>query len=386
MSRKLRMGMIGGGPGGFIGNIHRKAAALSGEIELVCGAFSSKPEKSREMGRMLYLESERVYDSYKDMIDHEAALPLPERMDFVSIVTPNYLHYAAARYAMEKGFPVVCDKPLTINADEARKLAQLAESKSLPFAVTYVYSGYPLVKEARTRVLRGDFGKIRKIIVSYTQGWLAGLLEAEGQKRPPWRLDPSKGGKAGCIGDIGTHAEHIARYITGLKIVELHADLHIAVNGRKIFDDGDILVHFDNGANGVISLSQVASGEENNLSISVYGEKGGLVWRQQEPNSLMLKWNNAPAERIRTGKNTPGLGKGTLGATILPAGHPEGFIEAFANIYRGFSCTIRKEMFKDDITCGMPDYPEISEGVAGMAFVEAALQSSAEKKWVKVKV
>jgi len=385
MSRKLRMGMVGGGPGGFIGNIHRKAAMLTGEIELVCGAFSSRREKSREMGRQLYLEPNRVYDSFRQMIEHEAVLPIPERMDFVSIVTPNYLHYPVAKYALEKGFPVICDKPLTIRYEESRELAAVAEAKSLPFAVTYVYSGYPMVKEARTRVLRGDLGKIRKVIATYTQGGLSKLMEAEKQKKPLWRLDPVKGGKAGSIGDIGTHAEHIVRYITGLAINEVYADLHITIAGRKIFDDGNILVHLDNGANGVISLSQVASGEKNNLAVAVYGERGSLEWKQQEPNSLVLKWGDRPSEQLKTGLNSPAVESDTLAATILPAGHPEGFIEAFSNIYRGFVCTVRRGLLKEHVNCSVPDYPEINDGVAGMAFIEAALQSTEAKKWIKVK-
>jgi len=377
VNRKLRMGMVGGGPGGFIGEIHRKAANLTGEIELVCGAFSSSPQKSQEMGKLLFLDPKRVYASYEEMIKTESTLPRGERMDFVSIVTPNYLHYPVAKLALEHGFPVVSDKPLTIKYNEAKELKELAEAKALPFAVTYVYSGYPMAREARKRILRGDLGKIKRIIVSYVQGGLA-----RPRKRKIWRLEPEKGGIAGSIGDIGTHAEHIARYFTGLKIGELYADLRISAKGRKIYDDGDILVHFENGVMGVITLSQIASGEENNLTISVYGEKGGLIWKQQEPNSLIVKWNNAPTQIIRTGRNAPELEREALKAAFLPMGHPEGFIEAFTNIYRGFACRLKKIIFKENIDCNELDYPDIQDGVLGMAFVEAALKSSEEHRWV----
>ncbi|NOY07288.1 MAG: Gfo/Idh/MocA family oxidoreductase [Spirochaetes bacterium] len=378
MNRKLRMGMVGGGPGAFIGDIHRKAACLAGGIELVCGAFSSDPKKSRTMGKELFLDSKRVYDSYEDMMSSEKSLPPSERMDFVSIVTPNHLHFPVAERALESGFPVICDKPLTVNLVHARELAVIAKEKMLPFAVTYVYSGYPMVKEAKQRISNGDLGEIRKVVVSYTQGWLATLLERENQKQALWRMDPEKEGIAGCMADIGTHAEHLVRYVTGLEITELCADLHISVPGRKVYDDGDVLLHFANGANGLLSVSQVASGEENNLIISVYGEKAGLEWKQQEPNTLVIKRNNAPAEYIRTGLNSPGTGKHSRSAMILPAGHPEGFIEAFADIYRSFACGLLR-------TAGGYDYPTVNDGAAGIAFLEAALASAkSRQKWLKV--
>jgi predicted dehydrogenase len=377
------MGMIGGGRGAFIGGVHRIAAAMDNEIELVCGAFSSSPEKSKASGRDLYLPEERCYGSYEEMIREEKKRPEGDRMDFVSIVTPNHLHVPPAKLALENGFPVVCDKPLAFSLQEARELQQLVEETRLPFALTHNYTGYPMVKEARARVTRGELGEIRKVVVQYPQGWLAELIEAQGQKQASWRTDPSRSGAAGAMGDIGTHAENLAEYITGLQITELCAELSILVEGRKLDDDGNVLLRFNNGAKGVLIASQIAAGEENDLNISVYGEKGGLSWRQMEPNTLVMRWPDRPTEYLRTGVGE--LSPAAQAATRLPAGHPEGYLEAFANIYRNFALTLKAYMQGDMPDMLALDFPTVADGVRGMAFIEAVVTSGkAGAEWRKV--
>jgi len=380
--RKLKMGMIGGGVGAFIGAVHRMAAALDNEIELVCGAFSSDPKKSKTSGAMLKLPPERVYGSYVEMMVQELKLPKEMRMDFVSIVTPNHLHFAPAKLALENGFHVVCDKPMTFNLDEAKKLQRIVEKSGLVFALTHNYTGYPMVKEAREIVRGRRLGKIRKIVVEYPQGWLSTRLEAQGHKQASWRTDPKKSGASGCIGDIGTHAENLVEYITGLRINELCADLTTFVPGRKLEDDGNVLVRFDNGARGILYASQISAGEENPFHIRVYGEKGGLEWRQEEPNSLVVKWIDRPMEIIRTGAGR--LGNAAKFNTRLPAGHPEGFIEAFANIYRNFALTVRCRTQGIKPKPEYLDFPTVHDGVRGMAFI-ATVVASARKgsKWIK---
>jgi predicted dehydrogenase len=380
------MGMVGGGKDAFIGAVHRSAAALDGKIELVCGAFSSSPEKSKASGKELYLPDDRVYGSYEEMIEKEKALPEGERMDFVSIVTPNYLHFPPAKLALENGFHVVCDKPMTYNLDEAKELEKLVEKSGLLFALTHNYTGYPMVKQARDMVKDGKIGKIRKIVVEYPQGWLAEKLEETGQKQASWRMDPKKAGIASCMGDIGTHAENLSEFITGLKISEMCADLHTFVEGRTLEDDGNILLKFDNGASGVLHASQISVGEENNLNIRVYGETGGLEWRQQEPNTLVLKYNDRPREVYRTGAGFDFLSENALLHTRVPAGHPEGFIEAFANIYRNFALTLGAKLEGEKPDPKFYDFPTVHDGVRGMAFLESTVESSkSDKKWTKFK-
>lgn len=379
--RKLKMGMIGGGVGAFIGAVHRMAAALDNEIELVCGAFSSDPKKSKTSGEMLKLPPERVYGSYAEMMAQEQKLPGGQRMDFVSIVTPNHLHFAPAKLALENGFHVVCDKPMTFNLDEAKKLQQIVKKSGLVFALTHNYTGYPMVKEAREIVRGNKLGKIRKIVVEYPQGWLSTRLEAQGHKQASWRTDPKKSGASGCMGDIGTHAENLVEYITGLRIKELCADLTTFVPGRKLEDDGNILVRFDNGARGILYASQISAGEENPLHIRVYGEKGGLEWEQEEPNSLIVKWIDRPKEIIRTGVGR--LSNAAKFNIRLPAGHPEGFIEAFANIYRNFALTVRCRMQGIKPKPEYLDFPTVHDGVRGMAFIETVVKSANKgSKWV----
>src|SRR5215831_4359464 len=329
MNRKLRMGMVGGGKNAFIGAVHRIAANMDGLIELACGALSASPENAMESGKMLFLPEDRTYLNYEDMIKQESRLPAEKRMDFVSIVTPNHVHFDPAMLALENGFHVVLDKPMTFTLEEAKELKKKAEEKNLLLCLTHTYSGYPMVKQARYMVHQGVFGKIRKVYVEYPQGWLSNLTEKSGQKQAAWRTDPKRSGKSGCMGDIGTHAAHLAEYISGLQITELCADLHIMVPGRALDDDGNVLLRFNNGANGVLMASQVAAGEENPLKIRVYGEKGGLEWAQQEPNTLIVKWLDQPTQILR-----PGVGyKEPLSSFArhnfrTPGGHPEGYLEA----------------------------------------------------------
>ncbi len=383
MSRKIRMGMVGGGIGAFIGGVHRMAAALDGEIELVCGAFSSNPEKSKASGEKLYLPPNRVYGSYAEMIKKEKKLPVGERMDFVAIVTPNHVHYGPAKMALDNGFHVICDKPLCFNRREAKILKNAVEKTGLIFALTHNYTGYPMVKQAKAMIRKGDLGKIRKIIVEYPQGWLSTKLEDSDQKQAAWRTDPKRSGIAGALGDIGTHAENLSEYITGLQISELCADLSTFVEGRLLDDDGNILLRFDNGAKGVLHASQISAGEENALNIRVYGERGGIEWHQMEPNSLIVKWLNRPMQILRTGVGD--LSPEAQAHTRIPGGHPEGYLEAFANIYRNFAKCVRARIDGQKVDPIYEDFPNIDDGVRGMEFVDKAVKSSKKgAKWVKL--
>ncbi|MBL9174071.1 MAG: Gfo/Idh/MocA family oxidoreductase [Verrucomicrobiales bacterium] len=385
MSRKIRYGMVGGGRGAFIGAVHRIAANMDGQIELVCGAFSSDPDKSRASGADLYLPPSRCYGSYAEMIAAEKALPEGERMDFISIVTPNHVHFPPAKLALENGFHVLSDKPATYDLAEAKELQTLVRKSGLLYGLTHNYTGYPLIKEARELVHAGKLGKIRKVVVEYPQGWLATRIEASGQKQAAWRTDPKRSGAAGCIGDIGTHAENLAEYVTGLQISELAADITAFVKGRKLDDDGNVLLRFKGGAKGVLHASQISVGEENNLNLRVYGELGGLEWHQREPNTLLLKWPDRPMEVYRTANGYLGAAAKAAGRT--PPAHPEGYLEAFANIYRNFAGAIRariegRRLAKNDLTL---DFPKIEDGVRGMAFIEAVVASSkANAAWTRL--
>ena len=372
--RKIRMGMVGGGRGAFIGGVHRMAAALDGQIELVCGAFSSSPEKSKLSGQDLYLPSDRVYGSYSEMIERELKLPTDQRMDFVSIVTPNHVHFPPAKLALENGFHVVCDKPVTFNLKEAVELEKIVDDSGCIFALTHNYTGYPMVKQARAMVGAGELGSIRKIVVEYPQGWLATRIEESNQKQASWRTDPKRSGAAGCMGDIGTHAENLAEYITGLKITRLCADLSTFVDGRLLDDDGNVLVHFDNGAKGILYASQISVGEENGLRIRVYGTKAGLEWIQVEPNNLIIKHQDKPRQIYRTGVGE--LYPETQAHTRIPAGHPEGFLEAFANIYRNFAFCVQARLEDRDPDPLFTDFPSIQDGIRGMQFISRVVESS----------
>jgi predicted dehydrogenase len=377
------MGMVGGGRGAFIGVVHRMAAALDGQIELVCGAFSADPAKSKASGKDLYLPRHRVYSSYTEMFQREKMLPPGERMDCVSIVTPNHMHYPMAKMALENGFHVICDKPLAFNLKEARALAALVRKTGLVFALTHNYTGYPMVKEARAQVRAGNLGKIRKIVVEYPQGWLALPLEAAGQKQADWRTDPKRAGASCCIGDIGTHAENLAEFITGLQIDAVCAELTTFVKGRKLEDDGNVLLRFKGGAKGILYASQISCHEENGLAIRVYGEKGGLEWRQEEPNNLILKWPTQPRQILHPGSGYAYLSPATLKAARLPAGHPEGFLEAFANLYRNFAGAVRVALTGRKPSAALLDFPTVKDGVRGMAFIETVVKSAKSKqKWI----
>ncbi|MHA8060200.1 Gfo/Idh/MocA family protein [Aquirufa beregesia] len=379
------MGMIGGSLEAFIGAVHRRGSQLDGEIELVCGAFSSSAEKSKATGAALYLNPSRVYGSYEEMILKEKALPEGERMDFVSIVTPNHLHFPTAKMALENGFHVVCDKPATLNLAEAKELKKVIDASGLIFALTHNYTGYPMIKEAKHLVDSGELGEIRKVIVEYPQGWLIDLVEATGQKQAAWRTDPARCGAAGAVGDIGTHAENLAEYITGLHIDELCADLTIFVDGRQLDDDGNILIHYNNGARGVLHCSQICNGEENDLNIRVYGSKAGIVWHQMDPNTLIIKSRDGGSRTIRT--NVGNLSAQAQAHTRQPAGHPEGYVETFANIYRNFAFALRARWEGKDQD-PLYDFPGIDEGINGMAFIENVVRSSRDNtnKWTKFEI
>jgi predicted dehydrogenase len=378
------MGMIGGSLDAFIGAVHRKAAALDGEIELVCGAFSSDPKKSKATGEALYLNPHRVYGSYAEMIEKEKNLPADQRMDFVSIVTPNHVHFAPAKMALENGFHVIIDKPLAFSVAEAKALKKVVEKTGLILALTHTYTGYPMVKEAKDFIASGKLGKVRKVFVEYPQGWLSTFLEKDGNKQASWRTDPSKSGQGGAIGDIGTHAANLAEYITGSDITEINAVLNTVVKGRKLDDDSSMLIRFDNGASGVLLATQVAAGDENNLNIRVYGEKGGLEWRQEEPNTLIVKWLDKPKEIFRAGWGY--LSDASKRNTRTPSGHPEGYLEAFANIYMAFGRAVRDYKPGKKINPAKYDFPDVEDGVKGMAFVEAVVKSSTStRKWTAIK-
>ncbi len=385
LKRKLRMGMIGGGLDAFIGAVHRKAAALDSQIELVCGAFSSDPKKSKATGDALHLDPKRVYATYEEMIREEKKLPEDSRMNFVSIVTPNHVHFAPAKTALENGFHVIIDKPMTLTLSEAKKLKQAVDKSGLILALTHTYTGYPMVKEARHLVQSGKLGKIRKVYVEYIQGWLSAPLEKTGQKQAAWRSDPKKSGLGGALGDIGTHAANLAEYIIGSPIDKLCAELNSIVPGRLLDDDNAMFLHFENGARGVLASTQIATGEENSLFIRVYGEKGGLEWHQEEPNTLVVKWMDKPKEVYRSGMGY--VSDAARLNTRTPSGHPEGYLEAFANIYGAFAKAVRAYKPGKKLNLAKYDFPDVEDGVRGMAFIEAAYTSSKQKqKWVPVKV
>ncbi len=382
MQRKLRYGMIGGGRGAFIGAVHRIAAQMDGQAELVAGAFSSDPERSRASGEDLYLDPSRVYGSYAEMAEAEAKKPAGQRLDFVVIVTPNHQHFPPAKLFLEKGFNVVCDKPVTFDLKEALALRKIVAKTGKVFALTHNYTGNAMVKQARDFVRSGKLGTIRKVVVEYPQGWLSTALEKSEQKQAAWRTDPKRSGAAGCMGDIGTHAENLARYITGLHIEELCADLTTFVKGRQLDDDGNVLLRFKGGAKGVLHSSQISVGVENGLNIRVYGEKAGLSWQQEHPNQLLVTYPDRPTEIYGRG-NGYITSEAAKAATRIPAGHPEGYLEAFGNLYREAFRAIRAEVSGKKLPKDL-DYPTIEDGVEGMAFIETVVKSSKlGAKWVK---
>ncbi|HLR00595.1 MAG TPA: Gfo/Idh/MocA family oxidoreductase [Sphingobacterium sp.] len=390
MNRKLRMGMVGGGKDAFIGAVHRIAAFMDGKVELVCGAFSIDPKISKESGKELFVAEDRIYESYQEMIEAESKLPEGERMDFLTIVTPNFVHFDPAKQALENGFDVVIEKPMTFTLEEAKELQKIIDKTGKTLCLTHTYSGYPMVKQAKAMVADGHFGKIRKVLVEYPQGWLSRLTEREGNAGAAWRTDPKKSGKSGCMGDIGTHAAHLAEYVTGLEIKQLCADLTTFVEGRRLDDDGSVLLRFEEGAKGVLTASQIAAGEENALRIRVYGEEGGFEWANQEPNNLIVRMLDQPMQTYRTGNNYAepySLSSFATANTRIPAGHPEGLLEAFANIYRNFILTVSAKKEGRTPSPEMLDFPQVEDGVRGMAFIDKVVESNeSNEKWTEFTV
>jgi predicted dehydrogenase len=380
MTRKLRMGMVGGGPGAFIGPVHKMAAELDGRIELVAGTFSHSWEKCRQAGETYRLDPERVYETCKGMLAAERARP--DGIDFVAVVTPNYLHLPVALDALENGFPVISDKPATATYPEALELEAAAKKAGLPYALTYVYSGYAMVREARALFASGQLGQVRKIVVEYFQGWFTQLLEATGQKQAVWRTDPKQNGPGGCIGDIGVHAFHLLEYVTGQQVTSLNAMLRTVVPGRLLDDDCSAFLRLENGASGILMASQVAAGEGNGLRLRVYGEKGSIDWRQEDPNRLHVKWHEGPEEIRTAGSSTSYLSQDARAVLRLPGGHPEGYIEAFAVLYREFADALLA--WREGQANPMPaTLPGILAGVRGMRFIERAIESSRSERWVE---
>jgi predicted dehydrogenase len=379
--KKIRMGMVGGGQGAFIGAVHRIAGQLDNEIELVCGAFSSTAEKSIASGKELMLDEERCYADFDTMFANEAKLPAEERMQFVAIVTPNHMHFPAAKAALEHGFHVLSDKPATLDLTEIKTLKKIIAQTGLLYGLTHTYTGYPMVKEAQTLVANGEIGKVRKVIVEYIQGWLSEAQDAD-NKQADWRTDPARSGISGCMGDIGSHAANLVEYVTGKEITHVCAELTAFVEGRRLDDDGIVLLKMQEGIKGTLQASQIAAGEENNLTIRVYGEKGGLEWQQQEPNTLTVKYLDKPMQVLRTG----GMHSNRTAAnTRTPMGHPEGYLEAFANIYCNFANAIRDVENGEYQVNKDYDFPNVNEGVRGMALVESFVNSSnQDTKWYDV--
>ena len=379
LNRKLRYGMVGGGPGAFIGGVHRMAAALDGTMELVAGAFSASAEKSRQQGQALGLDADRVYGSYEDMVEQEAARPAGERIDLVSVVTPNHMHFPVARVFLEGGFHVICDKPMTNTLPDAEALCRLVADTGLVFALTHNYTGYPMVKQARAMVASGRIGTVRKVVVEYPQGWLATPIERDGHKQADWRTDPKRAG-AGALGDIGSHAENLARYITGLELEALCADVTTFVEGRSIDDDVSMLVHYRGGARAVLHASQVSIGEENNLNIRVHGSEGSLQWFQEHPNWLYHRELTGPEQVLKRGNAY--LEPAAQHNSRLPSGHPEAFLEAFANIYVNAGRTIAARMAGEEPSVFDLDFPDVVDGARGVHFIHTALESGRRRSWV----
>lgn len=372
--------MVGGGPGAFIGAVHRRAARLDGLAELAAGAFSSDPEKSQAQGRALNLDPDRVYGSYEEMAEREAERPEDERIDFVSIVTPNFLHFDIAKTFIERGFHVVCDKPMTTTLEDAETLCHLVDEHDVVFCLTHNYTGYPMVKQARSLVEDGTLGEIRKIVVEYSQGWLAKRLETEGNKQADWRTDPERAG-AGALGDIGSHAENLARYVTGLEMERLCADVGTVVEGRPIDDDVNMLVRFENDVRGILHCSQIAVGEENGLRLRVYGTEAALDWRQEDPQYLYVRRNNRPEEVFKHGNDY--LAESAQRVTRIPPGHPEAFIEAFANIYHNACRTIAARIAGEEPDPLDLDFPTVQDGAVGVHFIHTAIKSGKQDaSWV----
>ena len=372
--------MVGGGPGAFIGEVHRMAAALDGKMELVSGAFSSDPEKSYRMGRKLNLSEDRLYESFREMARKEGSLPDSERIDVVTVATPNHLHFEVCKAFIEEGIHVICDKPMTNTLEEAEELCRLVEKHDVVFALTHNYTGYPMVKEARKMVREGKLGRLRKIVVEYPQGWLSEPIEREGAKQAEWRTDPDRAGVSSVVADIGSHAENLVEYITGLRLEELYADIHTFVEGRPLEDDANMLVHYEGGVRGILYASQISIGEENDLNIRIYGDEAALEWEQEHPNYLKLKYPDGPEEIYKRGN--PYLSEEAQFGNRIPPGHPEGFIEAFANIYSNVADTIAARLQGTEPDPRALDFPTVYDGAVGVHFIHKAIESGKERRWV----
>ena len=376
-ARKLRMGMVGGGPGAFIGPVHRIAAELDGKIELVAGAFSQSPERSRAAAGSYRIDPERAYADYRQMI--EAERKRADGIDFVAIVTPNHLHLPIALAALEAGLPVMSDKPATATLDEALKLADAIAKSGLPYGLTHTYAGYSLIREARALCAAGELGKIRKVAVEYFQGWLSRPIETGGHKQAEWRTDPARSGKGGAIGDIGTHAFHLLEYVSDLQVTAINATLRRVVKGRKLDDDCSAFVRMNNGAEGTLACSQIAAGEMNEVRLRIYGELGSLDWRQQDPNRLIVRWIDKPEEIHHAAAGY--LSSDALAVTRTPSGHPEGYLEAFAVLYREFADALLA--WKQGSAKALPaTLPGIEAGVRGMRFIDRVIESDGKQSWV----
>lgn len=383
IDRKIRYGMVGGGPGAFIGEVHRMAAAIDGNIELVAGSFSSDPQKTRKMGERLHLDENRLYDSFEEMAQKESELPEDEQIDFVTVATPNHLHFKVCKAFIEAGIHVVCDKPMTNTIEEAEELCRLVEEYDVIFALTHNYTGYPMVKEARQMVRNGKLGNLRKIVVEYPQGWLAEPVEkGEENKQAAWRTDPDRAGVSSVVADIGSHAENLVEYITGLRIKELYADIHTFVEGRKLEDDANMLVHYEDGVRGILYSSQISIGEENDLTIRIYGDKASLAWSQEEPNYLHVKYPDKPEEIYKRGN--PYLSDVANFGNRIPPGHPEGFIEAFANIYSNVAGTIAARINGEKPDPKVIDFPTVYDGAVGVHFIHKAIESGKKREWIEM--
>jgi predicted dehydrogenase len=386
MKRKLRMAMVGGGPGAFIGDVHRKAARMDGRIEIVAGAFDIDPAKSKQMGKELNLDPSRVYNDYKELLAKEAALPANERIDFVAVTTPNNWHFPIAKASLEAGFNVMCEKPMTMTVAEAVELEKIVKESGKTFGLMHTYSGYPMVKLAKDLIKQGEIGKVRKVVVRYVQGWLAKAIEKDGQMQASWRTDPKQSGAAGCVGDIGTHAANLAEYITGAKITDICADLTAFVEGRMLDDDGNCLLKMENGIKGVLYCSQISVGEENGLRIWIYGTEGGMEWYQEHPNQLIVKPIDKPTEIWSRGNDYVNQkSEAAARNTRIPAGHPEGYLESFANHYVNFADTILAKEAGENPDAIMLDFPDVKDGVDGMVFIEKFVENvHSDQKWTKL--
>ena len=375
--------MVGGGPGAFIGEVHRMAAAVDGKTKLVAGSFSSDPQKTLQMGQELDLDQDRLYDSFEEMAHKESKLPEEKRIDFVTVVTPNHLHFDVCKAFIEAGINVVCDKPMTNTIEEAEELCRLVEENNVIFALTYTYTGYPMVKQARQMIRDGKLGNLRKVIVEYPQGWLAEPIERKGEnKQAAWRTDPDRAGVSAVVADIGSHAENLVEYMAGLRLKELYADIHTFVEGRELEDDANMLVHYEDGVRGVLYSSQISIGEENDLKIRIYGDEASLEWRQEDPNYLHVKYPDKPEEIYKRGN--PYLSDEANFVNRVPPGHPEGYIEAFANIYSNVADTIAARIHGEEADPKALDFPTVYDGAVGVHFIHKAIESGKKREWVEM--